>query len=384
MTDDMHQHLTALGSSPVPAPDAGFADHLELQLRDMRAVGSTAGGSVRRWPATVAAVTFSVAVIAFGLSTIQPGVDTVRISSASGAQVHMPNGSVVEAEPGLAIPEGAWVEVGPSGSASIGELVLGPGQAAEVTPEGVVLAEIIDGDPVPVTSPSSTGASDVAAPGSSNGEPVDSSGAAVNTSEPVGDTAVTDSTPPSEDTTPSEPPAAEETVDTTEPSTTTDAPATTVEDPTTTTDPATTTSASTTTAVDRTTTTRPATSLPPESSTSSSAPSTTVGTSTTVPDENGSTTTSPDESTSTTTADTTTPDTTIPGTTIPDQSTTTTEKPEGTTTTLPPDPIFGNIMGELRAQIAPCVYSEAVLIDLAYAVLAGLITPEEAQILLDC
>jgi len=363
MTDDMHRHLTALGSSAVPDPDAAFADHLELQLRDMRAVDATQMPAPRRWPATVAAVAFSVAVVAFGISTIQPGIDSVRISSATGAQLHLPNGSVIEAKPGLEMPEGAWVEVGPSGSASIGELLLGPGQVAEVTPEGVVLAEIVDGDSVPITTPGpieASRSSDASAPTTGSAEAVNSdpsSGTTVSST----DGAVSDSTS-AEEVAPPDPPVTEEAVTTSDARGTTERPTTTIENR-----PGTT--------VNDDTTSRPTSSLPPEATTPSSAPSTTVDSSTTLPDENGSTTTAPDESTTTTSVDATIPD---------PSTTTTTETVEVPTVRLPPDLILGNIIGTLRSQLLPCVHTDVILTEFAEAVLAGLLMPEQARTVLDC
>ena len=155
MTVDTHRQMTELGSTPVPDPDPVFATQLELKLRAAR-VGATAPEIVRprRWPATIAALTFTVAVLVFGLATLRAGPSTFQISTASRTEVRLPNGEVIEATPGLDLPQGSRVEVGPQGSANIGgsadtgDVYLGPSEVAEITPEGVV------GLPPSVRSPS--------------------------------------------------------------------------------------------------------------------------------------------------------------------------------------------------------------------------------------
>jgi hypothetical protein len=389
MTDDMHRKLSELGSSKTPEPDPAFVTGLELELRSMRASSRASGRVQRRWPATVAAVTFSFAVIAFGLATIDTAPASVRISAANGAVVYMPSGAIVPAEPGLELEAGAVVQVGPGGSASISggdqEIDLGPGDVAEVTAEGIVVPDEAVLDVIALTTVPSTAVRGASSAGVANTTALTTS-ESVPTAPPT--TATSDTTSPntvSSDT--SEPADAEPPdVTITEPgdntTTTTEMPSTTVatttimETPTTLPTTSTVTTAtlgsSTTTVGDiSTTTTRYGT----EPSTSTS--------STTHPDDG---TASSSSTTTTSTSTTTEPDpTSTTSTTLPPTTTTTTTLVSTTTTTVAqPDLLTGYIFGPQQAVSETCDYDADELLALTRAVSDGLLSLVEAIELLTC
>jgi len=389
MNDDMHGYMTELGSSDTPEPDPRFVTNLELQLRESRA-GATAYrfARPRRWPATVAAVTFSVAVVAFGLATVDTSPQVVSISAASGAEVRMPDGQVVEATPGLELPNGAVVEVGPAGSARIGDIDVGPLQAAEITAEGVIVAgDDIAGPirftttavgsqvsvistPVTVNVPTSTPTSPNSAGGtgssgsSGNGERTSS------TSEPV-----TSTSDPATTSTSTEPDTSTAGVEpTTPPASSSSLPisATSIVRTTTTTAPTPTTSESQTTSTSSSSTT----SL--SSTTLVLASTTTSSTTVEAPTDSTTTTTDYDDHPTTTTSSSTT---TQPGST----STTTTVDPTSTTsTTTAVDPTFLKIIGDLRFELASCQVDTATLASLVYAIATDSLSPGQSTVLKSC
>lgn len=384
MTDDMHRYMTELGSSSTPEPDPRFVTNLELQLRESRADATTHRfARPRRWPATVAAVTFSVAVVAFGLATIDTSPQIVSISAASGAEVRMPDGQVVVATPGLELPNGAVVEVGPAGSARIGDIDVGPLQAAEVTAEGIIVAG--DGLDGPIRLSTTSIVSEVSA--ISSQVSVDAPTTARTPPDDAGRTGTAGSSDNSENPSSSSEPVSTSTLE----SVTTDvAPSTSspVEDSTPVTsstsgvisatsivrnDSTTTTEATSTTSGGGTTVTTSSSSTT-TASTSTSAP---TSTSTSEPPADSTTTTTEhgDPTTTSTSSSTTT---TEPGST----STTTTAYPTSTTSTT--EPTFLKIIGELRFERPSCQLDTKTLVSLVYAIATDSVSPGQSTLLTNC
>lgn len=390
MTDEMHRHLTALGTAPVPDPDPVFVTDLELRLRALRAAEPVPGSlRPRRWPATVAAVTFSLAVVAFGLATLDTGSPAVRVAAASGVSVRMPDGAVVIAEPGLDLPEGARVEVGPTGSARIGDIDLGPGQVADVTPEGIVVAFDRAGEPsdeVAVVS------SVVSVEGADEIVVAAGAGAASSASATPGTpAAATDggtaaqhaaSTAPAQPTEPA--PATVEPEPVADPSdtdqvTSSVAPGST--DATGSADPSDPSTPSPTSAPVATSDRGPATTVVVAGSTTTAAPSATTeptdgldpSTSTTAPTEPAPTSTSSSSSSSS-------------STTSGGDVTTTTLVGEVSSTSIVRNPKAEaqDVLRQLRAGLHECQYTLELLRDLTQAVVAGELTVEDASALLRC
>lgn len=382
MTENMHRHLSELGSAPVPEPDAAFATHLELHLRATSAAASTRLVRPKRWPATVAALTFSLAVVAFGLATINPRQSSIRISAATGTAVHMPDGQVVVASPGLVIPEGSRVEVGPSGSARIGDVDVGPGQAADVTPEGIVLtfsgplttALVDDGEPNPATD------RDPATDQNPDPNPVGPAGTTNTTrakAQPATTAAVVVTAAPETSLTAlgDEPPAEVTAAPTVAP---TNAP--------TTGEPASTEPATTRQPTSEAPPSSQPTTVPPGSTTSATDATSTSGhpdaTTTSGPTTTTSDTTSPTGAT-TTSSTTSATKTTITSTTQPVSSTTTAAGQISATSIVHPDEA-ALIEGRLRFVLKDCHYTRPVMIELTKAVIAGELTTEQAVAFLSC
>ena len=213
--DELRNRLRELGRLPVPDPSPGFADRLENHLRSLHQGrvhprggrsgspwsgagshsplrppvpgGATASESDsgrrrrprrRRWPTTLVAAAFSAAAVMIGVGSLRGSNPEVRVSAASETVVRMPGGAVVEARPGLVVPDGAVLEVGPSGSVRFGDMSLGPGQRAIVDGGGLRIGRTDggrmtallggDGDPV-MTSEASPGGTPAARPGPGTG-----------------------------------------------------------------------------------------------------------------------------------------------------------------------------------------------------------------------
>lgn len=156
MTSEVEKLLEELGSSDAPAPSARFADTLESDLRVLVATSSASAPGTRfgRWPATVAAVGFTLSVVVFALATLTRGPEQVHISTAENAEVILPSGERFAAGPGIALPSGAVVLVGEEGSVTIGDEVFGPN--ANIFVEGDDLAEVDDIAAIVTEFPTST------------------------------------------------------------------------------------------------------------------------------------------------------------------------------------------------------------------------------------
>ncbi|MCP3936916.1 MAG: hypothetical protein GY708_16260 [Actinomycetia bacterium] len=317
MTHDVENMLEEIGSAQAPPPSPRFADSLESDLRVMIATSSSTGASSRlgRWPATVAAAGFTVAVVVFALATLAKGPTQVYVSQASDTEVILPTGERFEATSGVALPSGAVLSVGENGSVTVGDKTFGPEtnlvvEGDEVEEVGDDIAAVIE--ELPTTT--------LVAPTRGSGETItvdsrDRSGSdgGIDPATSTSSSTIATTEPPQPTTTS----VSTTFVDVSPESTTTIDPATTVVSPTT----------------SMVVTTAPSTSAPTTVvSTSSSVPTATTidvtgtTTSTTTFDHSDTTTTDPSDSTSTTTTTTTTSTTTT-------TTTTTTTEPSDTTTT---------------------------------------------------
>lgn len=118
--DELQEALTALGSSHVADPDSGFAHELEERMRHLHGTagaGRKPASAPRRLQA-VAAV--AVLVVTVGALLVQrSGDSTTRLTAATDTSLVLPDGSVVVAVKGAALPDGALVVTGPDGSARV-------------------------------------------------------------------------------------------------------------------------------------------------------------------------------------------------------------------------------------------------------------------------
>ena len=363
MNHDVEKMLHDLGSSPVPPPSQAFADNLESDLRVLVANSSAASFGPRfgRWPATIAALGFTVAVVVFALVSLNSGPTEIYIGPVSDAEVILPTGERFAASPGVALPEGALVITGEAGSVTIGDKEFGPNSNVLVVDDDVasVGGEEVEAlvDELPSTSVpeptlaagSASSGSPTTAAGPANAPSTTTVGDSVVTTEPIATTIATTTTVSTE------PVATTTTVTpinvTPEP---TVAPTTLLTTTTRATEPTLPPETTEPLDPDSTSTTSPTTTeLPPDvsSTTTTEGQTSTSSTTTEVPDPNDpgdtSTTTTEPDSTSTTTSSTT-------------SSTTTTEKLDGQgdadkdqpesespAVRVARDPVTGRIIGEI-------------------------------------
>jgi hypothetical protein len=156
--------LTEAGAREAPAPSPEFVSGLEARLlADARPATARvvtpmpARSRLRTFaPSLVAAAAAVAAVVLVGGLTGWFGQNDATISepvlvSAKDTTVELPDGTEIEGTKGLDLPDGTVVRTGPDGSASIGNVDLGPLQVA-VVDEGRI--EITLPEPLPqVTTP---------------------------------------------------------------------------------------------------------------------------------------------------------------------------------------------------------------------------------------
>ena len=138
--DELINELESLGRTEVPDVDDRFADALESRLRIQGAQQLGATPTTRPiWQPLAGVLTAAVLVIAgfVAVDRLARGDDTeiLVLAVSQDATVILPGGEVVADRAGLELPDGTRIEVGPTGSATVGDVVL----------EGGAVAEIVDG-----------------------------------------------------------------------------------------------------------------------------------------------------------------------------------------------------------------------------------------------
>lgn len=156
-TNDLRAMLEAAGTRPVPAPSPAFVASLEQRLLGMPVTVAPVLEREERHdarrsrlvllPAAAAIAAVVVAGALTGAFTSNASPTKVKLSAAKDTVVELPNGKEVEGEPGLPLPDGAIVKTGDNGSATFGDVNLGPGEVATVDNGKVVIT------PPPTTVP---------------------------------------------------------------------------------------------------------------------------------------------------------------------------------------------------------------------------------------
>lgn len=128
---DVTGRLEALGSAAVPPP----SDELMARF-DGRRLSSRAPEARRhfRFPVLLPAAAVAALLVGFVLISVHRDGGTapsVVLENAVDASVST-NGAATPARPGSTIPDGAEINVGPSGSVTVGGVTLGPGERAVV------------------------------------------------------------------------------------------------------------------------------------------------------------------------------------------------------------------------------------------------------------
>jgi hypothetical protein len=138
--------LEAAGARRTSAPTPAFVSNLEQRLlatapdalaapsdeRELRRARRARLVLVPAAAAIAVVVVTGALVASFDGSNEQSPTRRLELSAAKDTVVELPDGSEVRGEPGLRLPEGAVVKTGPNGSATFGNVDLGPGQVATV------------------------------------------------------------------------------------------------------------------------------------------------------------------------------------------------------------------------------------------------------------
>ena len=138
--------LEAAGARRTSAPTPAFVSNLEQRLlatapdalaapsdeRELRRARRARLVLVPAAAAIAVVVVTGALVASFDGSNEQSPTHRLELSAAKDTVVELPDGSEVRGEPGLRLPEGAVVKTGPNGSATFGNVDLGPGQIATV------------------------------------------------------------------------------------------------------------------------------------------------------------------------------------------------------------------------------------------------------------
>lgn len=154
---DMDDRLRAMAESPAPSPRAEFADALEARLRAVHATDLTAPTrpsrlrTVRMWLATAAVAAVAAIVTIVAGSSSDPASASVQLTSATGAVVELPDGTVVNGTAGLRLPNGAVVRTGAGGRVVADGIDLGA-DAEAVVVNGRLRRRPIT-RPLPTTTP---------------------------------------------------------------------------------------------------------------------------------------------------------------------------------------------------------------------------------------
>lgn len=187
MTDplDLDRQLRAAGSRSVPPPGPAFGRHLEDRLRELHA-STDARRSPSRPGLRLAAAAVLVLVgltVSLALISRSRPTDRVLLADVRDAEIALPDGSVVTAEPGAEVPNGSVVRTGDGGHAEVD---------GQVVPHGSE-AVVVDGDvmvlPGPDTSSEPPPSSTTTSPATTQPETAITSADSTASSVPVATTA---------------------------------------------------------------------------------------------------------------------------------------------------------------------------------------------------
>ncbi len=149
---DVERKLEQWGSDRQPSVDGAFANRLDADLREL----SPGSGAVARqrpiWQPAALAFLASLIVFAgvFAFSRDKGDEIELVMGASTQTEVVLPDGEIIAAEAGLALPDGTRIIVGADGSAVIADVVLEAGDRAVVN-EGQ-LEILIEQAPTPTTS----------------------------------------------------------------------------------------------------------------------------------------------------------------------------------------------------------------------------------------
>ncbi|MCI0634796.1 MAG: hypothetical protein L0206_12895 [Actinobacteria bacterium] len=128
---EIERRLRALARSAVPGPRDEFVDELRGRLRATGLPPRKRRPMLLR-PGLALAAAAIAAVIVAGVLVGTPTDDRLTLTNATDAVVVLPDGRVVSHPQGLALPDGAVVRTGTSGSVRAGNDELGPNREARV------------------------------------------------------------------------------------------------------------------------------------------------------------------------------------------------------------------------------------------------------------
>jgi hypothetical protein len=181
-TADMHELLEEAADRDAPTPRPEFVAGLEARLlQDAHTIAQpiplVARSSRRARPRVIPALASAAAVVAalvlagsltgvFGTDPAQRQLQlTSQLKAATGdTQVVLPSGKTVDPTPGQQLPEGTQVRTGENGSATVGNVQIGPNQVATVTGGNIQVGNVT----VPVPSVTVTTPTVPAVPGVSS------------------------------------------------------------------------------------------------------------------------------------------------------------------------------------------------------------------------
>jgi hypothetical protein len=171
--NDLETTLERLGADGGPPADPAFANRLDAALRTAHAERLTEQRRRSLWLPIAAAVS-AIATVIVGVMFWMAVVDgeassDLVMTAATDTDVVLPGEATTVGTPGLLLPDGARILVGPNGEAVVDGVVLGPGAEAVVTDGRLELLEPADRDnpdlaSVPTTEPPPTGPADAGSP----------------------------------------------------------------------------------------------------------------------------------------------------------------------------------------------------------------------------
>jgi hypothetical protein len=147
--DDLDSTLTRIGADAGPPIDPVFANRLDGALRVAHAEQLTERDRRSIWIPVTAGLS-AVGALIVGVMILVASVngaanDEVVMTAATGTDVVIPGELVMDGTPGLRLPDGTRISVGPNGEAVVDGVVLGPGAEAVVIGGRL---EVVDVDPV--------------------------------------------------------------------------------------------------------------------------------------------------------------------------------------------------------------------------------------------
>ncbi|MCP3912619.1 MAG: hypothetical protein GY929_21650 [Actinomycetia bacterium] len=159
-SDDLESTLTQLGADDGPPVDPVFANRLDTSLRTAHLEQLTQPRRRSIWAPVSAGVSavaaIIVGVVIWSVAFTGGSATEVVMTAAADTNVVLPGEDVTAGSPGLHLPDGTRILVGPDGEAVVDGVVLGPGAEAVVN----------DGH-LEVVDPADPALPDLAAPGPS-------------------------------------------------------------------------------------------------------------------------------------------------------------------------------------------------------------------------